>query len=226
MEKQPMSVRRFYQNVRLARSLLGRSRVAVDDPRGRDAKEMGEGLDRSDMWLTPRVVAGFDPADFEFLDRASQDRLKGAVDSFLAIAREVPLDRPATEEQARDGRRYLEEVVQVLEIGAFPDLDHFKAAKVLENLQGLTRLPAEIEKVAWQFDISSRDRPMVWVWGLTADGNVSRSRLQPLSAELRDRVDDEFAKYDVSIEPLVSLRTLEEQKKIESNATPEPYHSR
>ena len=107
-----MSRDEFVMNVEIAAGSL--SITASSDDRHADASEMTRQLQNSDLWLTPKSVAAFTPADFVDLPAIEQTRLNKAVSGFLAIASNVPSDGPATKDESRRGRNELETIIDVL----------------------------------------------------------------------------------------------------------------
>ncbi|MGH3626416.1 MAG: hypothetical protein ACRDRL_03095, partial [Sciscionella sp.] len=89
------SKRVFLANFRIARNLFVHGRVAADSPTI-DAAAIERTLARAAIWLTPKSVSGFNAADFPELGTTRQQELLSAVQSFLAVAREVPSEGPAT----------------------------------------------------------------------------------------------------------------------------------
>lgn len=64
---------------------------------------LSKALQRAALWLTPKVVETYDPAEFTGWDKGLQSELSNAVEGFRAVAQTVPSDKPATAAQFRDG---------------------------------------------------------------------------------------------------------------------------
>src|SRR5262249_48481527 len=60
-------------------------------------------LHRAALWLTPKIVEHYDPAEFRDLSPDLQEGLTSSVDNFRTIAATVPADQPATAEQFSRG---------------------------------------------------------------------------------------------------------------------------
>src|SRR5262249_18272068 len=71
-------------------------------------------LDAADLWLAPRSVEGFDPADFADWPKEERDKLEREVAAFLAVARKVPANQPATKAQRKQARKHLEEIAKIV----------------------------------------------------------------------------------------------------------------
>jgi hypothetical protein len=70
-----------------------------------DPERTARVLKRADLWLTPKVVERYDPAEFP-----GAQRLTAAVSRFRNVASSVPASEPATEEQLREGLSTFEEL--------------------------------------------------------------------------------------------------------------------
>ena len=60
-------------------------------------------LQRAALWLTPKVVETYDPAEFTALNEELQRELQSSVETFRAAAEAVPSDKPATISQVKNG---------------------------------------------------------------------------------------------------------------------------
>ena len=67
-----------------------------------------------DLWLTPKSVEGFDPADFEDLPEKEREKLAKEVAAFLAIAREVPANARARKTQSKQACKHLEGAIKIV----------------------------------------------------------------------------------------------------------------
>src|SRR4051812_33833404 len=90
----------FWMNLRTAVRFLS-PRASTDAPDG-DAAALEQRLKNAAFWLTPGSVDGFDPADFDFLDKGDLALLRRNVESFRRVAASVPGDRPATKQQLEE----------------------------------------------------------------------------------------------------------------------------
>lgn len=67
-----------------------------------------------DLWLTPKSVEGFDPADFGDWPRKEREELANKVAAFLDIATRVGADKPATKTQSKQARRQLKGIIAIV----------------------------------------------------------------------------------------------------------------
>ena len=103
----------FIDNLRRASKLLAPPRVLTEKAPEGDP-ELAFALESADLWLTPKVVEGFDPADFPDLPKDQRGQLVAEVDAFLKIARTVPGNKPAKKSESRDARRHLEKIIGIV----------------------------------------------------------------------------------------------------------------
>jgi hypothetical protein len=108
-----MSKRDFLDNLRVARNLLVHGGVTTDCRR-LDSAALSRALTRAAIWLTPSSVKGFRPADFSELGAPKQQALADAVQEFERVARQVPPDAPATNDQFSEAKAALESVLAIL----------------------------------------------------------------------------------------------------------------
>lgn len=108
-----MSREEFIDNLRLASRLLAEPRAQRDHGARTDAN-VALMLNAADLWLTHKTVAGFSPADFADLPRPERQDLATAVESFLAIAKRVSADKPATKSDSRQARGYLKRAIKIV----------------------------------------------------------------------------------------------------------------
>jgi hypothetical protein len=101
----------FVDNLRVADQLLVRPR-AHSGLGPRADTDLSLALDRADLWLTPKSVAGFDPAEFADLPERERNTLAAEVRAFLRIAERVPSNKPATNAQSKQARGHLELVIK------------------------------------------------------------------------------------------------------------------
>ena len=59
-------------------------------------------------------VEGFGLADFPELQQKQRQQLVDEVNAFLAIAKEVPADKPASKEQSDDARTHLLRIIEIV----------------------------------------------------------------------------------------------------------------
>ena len=108
-----MAVERFIDSLRLASRLLISPKVNGEQGGQTDAY-LASMLHAGDLWLTPKAIEGFDPADFT--DWPKQDRVELAreVTAFLGIAEQVPEKKSATATQSKQARMHLEGAIRIV----------------------------------------------------------------------------------------------------------------
>ena len=105
----------FIDSLRLASRLLARAEGIQTDA------SIASKLDAADLWLTFKSVEGFDPADFADWPRRERDELTKEVAAFIAIAAEVPSNKPATKLQSREARKHLVQAIQIVRSQLLPE---------------------------------------------------------------------------------------------------------
>jgi hypothetical protein len=103
----------FIDSLRLASRMLPPPKVKSGLGPQKDSY-LSSLIDSSDLWLTERSIAGFDPADFEDWPEEDRDKLAEEVAAFRAIAERVPSDKPASKTQSAQARRHLEGAIKIV----------------------------------------------------------------------------------------------------------------
>ena len=114
-----MALRDFWTKVQTGASLLSPT-VTMIGSAPSDSAYLQKAIQHADLWLTPKTVEGFSEADFEFLSLDDKERLHKAVDGFLAVARQVPSNKPATTKQAQTASRYFQVILELLSRARYP----------------------------------------------------------------------------------------------------------
>src|SRR5205823_5336662 len=140
--------RDFLANFRIARNLFVHGKVVAGNP-ALDAAAIERTLARAAIWLTPKSVSDFNAADFSELGASRQQELLSAVQSFLAVAREVPSDRPATAEQYGNAAVAFGKILTILE----PYLPLPDEGRSVEAALRTVKFPAWV--VNWDYELGS-----------------------------------------------------------------------
>jgi hypothetical protein len=198
----PSSKRDFLSNFRVARNLFVHPRVEADKT-SVPATAIQGALSRADIWLTPKSVAGFNAADIPELGLDRQRELQAAVQSFLAVAKQVPADRPATAEQFGNASVAFAKIRQILE----PYLSLPDEARNIEKALRAVDFPAWV--VNWDYEIGSDSDGMavVWVNMFVDEQTVPGTRLGREAAELTTKVRQAFANFKIDRWHHIRLRT-------------------
>jgi hypothetical protein len=68
----------------------------------------------ANLWLTKKSVEGFDPADFANWPKQEREELAKEVEAFLAIAGQVPANKPASKTLSGRARKHLEGAIKIV----------------------------------------------------------------------------------------------------------------
>ncbi len=108
-----MARENFIDDLRLASRLL----IPFKVDSGRNAEmdtQLRSVLHAADLWLTPKSVEGFDPADFADWSQEDRETLENEVAAFRAIAEQVPANKAASKAQSKQARKHLEGAIKVV----------------------------------------------------------------------------------------------------------------
>ena len=92
-------------------------------------------LQRAAMWLTPKIVATYDPDAFTASPGDIQQELRTAVADFRAIAATVPPDKPATGQQFREGLQAFGQLTSAVQKVVWADWKN-AANGLIEQVEG------------------------------------------------------------------------------------------
>jgi hypothetical protein len=206
--KRTSSKREFLLNFRVARNLFVHpQRVEADSPTV-DPEAVATMLARAAIWLTPKSVAGFNAADFPELSLARQAELLAAVQSFKAVADQVPSNKPATDEQVGNASVAFAKIREILD----PYLPVPDEAKQVEAALRNVEFPPWV--VNWDYELASDSDGVAAVWvNVFADEQaVPKDRLGPAASELTSRVRQAFDGKLIHRWPYIRMRTAQEHK--------------
>jgi hypothetical protein len=200
------SKERFLANFRVARNLFIHSRVEADSPTI-DTASISDALTRGALWLTPKSVEGFNAADFLELKADSQAELRNAVQTFKAIASEVPVDKPPTKEQYGNAATAFIAILNILS----PYLPTPEESKKVEK--ALRNVPFPLWVVNWDYELgSSEDGEAAVRVSVFAEGNVARSDYGRFGTQIIPLIRQALVAEGVHRWPYVRLRTTTEYK--------------
>jgi hypothetical protein len=201
------SKRDFLENFRIARNLFAHGKVSADSPTI-DPAAIERTLTRAAIWLTSKSVSGFNAAHFPELGASKQQELLSAVQSFLAVAREVPSDKPATGEQYGNAVVAFAKLLMILE----PYLPMPDEAKLVEAALRTVKFPAWV--VNWDYELGSDADgvPAVWVYVFADDQTLPKAQLGRAASELTTLIRRAFQEARIDRGPYVRLKTTGEHK--------------
>ncbi len=198
------SKEKFLANFRVARNLFFHSRTATDSPTI-DTASISDALTRGALWLTPKSVEAFNAADFPELKPDRQAELLNAVQSFKAIASQVPVDKPPTKEQYHNAAIAFLGILNILS-PYLPTPDESK--KVEKALRQVTFPPWVVN---WDYELGSSEEGDAAVWvNVFAEGNVARSDYGRFGSQIIPVIRQALAAEGVRRWPYVRLRTATE----------------
>jgi hypothetical protein len=208
-----MALDDFWQNAKIAASLV-EPRVNADSS-GLDPAHLHRLMRNAVIWLTPATVAGFDPCDFTFLSPSEREELKTSVGDFRRVAETVPDDGPATKEQIQEALPKLRRILEILRPDLNPDVDAFRAAKVLENLRLPYDVRDDVARFIHEFDTDSTGDPGVWVWVILKDEAAEGPGFFEKAERIRQFVDLALLRQGVRLRPYIHFRTVSEQRELD-----------
>jgi hypothetical protein len=103
----------FFQSVRTAVRFLA-PRVETDSPY-LEPEGLERGLANATIWLTPKSVEGFDPADFSDLPSTERNTLVEEIEQFVAAAEDVPSHQPARADQVERALPHFRDIVSFVQ---------------------------------------------------------------------------------------------------------------
>jgi hypothetical protein len=201
-----MSKSEFLLNMRIARSLFGNQRVTADSPTV-NAADLGKALSRAAIWLTPKSVEHFNAADFPELGE-KQAELQDAVLAFRTIAKEVPPDETATNEQLGNAKVAFERILKVIE----PYLPTHEEGKGVEAALKGIQYPDWV--VTWDFELGSDEdgTPAVWLNVYADEETAPKGTLALAAARLTQELRKTLTEARINRWPYVRLRSAQKQK--------------
>jgi|SRR5579884_2815091 len=202
-----MSKRDFLDNLRVARNLLVHGGVTTDS-RHLDAAALTRAQARAAIWLTPSSVKGFRADDFQELGADRREALAEAMREFDRVARQVPPDEPATDQQFREARAALERILTIL--GDYLP-SHEEAAQIRTALGSLA-FPSWV--LNWDYEVGSDEGgdPAVWVTLYADEAAVPPDQFGRHASEMIPKIHSALTSAGIRRWPYIRLRTGREHK--------------
>jgi hypothetical protein len=190
----------------LARNLFVHPRVEADSPII-DTASISDALTRGALWLTPKAVEGFNAADFPELKVDRRAELQTAVQTFEAVASQVPADKPPTKEQYRNAGAAFIDILKILS----PYLPAPEESKKVER--ALRNVPFPPWVVNWDFELGSSEEGDAAVWvNVFTDGNVARGDYGRFGLQIVPTIRQALAAEGVNRWPYIRMRTAADYK--------------
>jgi len=197
---------KFLANFRVARNLFFHPRAQTNSTTI-DTASISEALTRGAIWLTPKSVEGFNAADFPELKADRQAELLNAVQTFKAVASQVPADKPPTKEQYGNAAIAFIAILNILS----PYLPTPEESKKVEK--ALRNVPFPPWVVNWDYELGSSEGGDAAVWvNVFAEGNVARSDYGRFGSQIIPMIRQALEAEGVRRWPYVRLRTATEYK--------------
>jgi hypothetical protein len=164
----PMAMNDFRQHVQTARNVLY-AHLLFHIGFELTAEEQTADYDRikrsAPIWLSPRVVAGFDPSEFDFFSEGQRKELAEAVQAFQTVADEVA-GRPPTHEEVKLAVGKLMKIIGILD-------DHLLDSEGKALMEAVyaskTPFPDFILGIDYTLDIDATGDPGIWIWVIVPD---------------------------------------------------------
>jgi hypothetical protein len=199
-----MAIDDFWRNLQTAASLYAPS--ATTDSAHVDAGAMEQMLRGAVRWLTPRSVDGFRIEDFEFLEEEQRSILGESVERFLAVARQVPGNKPATPEQAEEGRAAFEAILRVLQPDRFKDAESFRTQVLLDReLEG--KLPGWVTGISCETGLDLVGDPAIWIWVDVTDDATNRRKVAKEGQAIHETIETAYRRIGGRRWPFIRFRS-------------------
>lgn len=137
-------------------------------------------------WTDVAAVAGYDPADFDFLPDADRERLTALVAEYHAAATElasadrtrapIPLSESRRGELRGQAGDALQQIILLLEQDRYRDPDALRFGKLVEQ-QFRGHLPDGVAELRFLAGEDSAGEPAIWVWAFLSDEATATDEL-------------------------------------------------
>jgi Mlc titration factor MtfA (ptsG expression regulator) len=164
-------------------------------------------LSRTPIWLTPGAVEGFSVQDFPDLTPDQRTRLQEAVDLFLSVARTVPPNKPATDDQVSKAAHAFATILDLMR----PYLEGFRVYHALKQ----QKFPPYVRDFAVRVGEDWSGDPATHIWVVVSDdvgGHGFRSKFP----EVHRNVEEALKRSGIDLLPYVMIRTETEQEELEN----------
>jgi len=196
--------RDFWTNVRAGASFVA-PQATADSPR-LDSAAIENILKREVIWLTPKTVEGFDPKEFEFLSPAERASLTDAVDRFRDIARKVPPNKPATDEQIQQALPQFHRIVEILRPDKYADPDAFVIGKRVEQRLA-DHFPPSICELRFGTGEDTSGVPALWIWVVLKNEAAAKDVFSSNVRAVRELLEATVRELGTDRWPYVRFRT-------------------
>jgi hypothetical protein len=202
-----MAKQDFLDNFRIARNLYNHPRVQSDTGQ-LDPQAVGLLISRAAIWLTPKSVKGFNPADFPELGPLRQTELQSAVQDFLAVARQVPPNDPASPEQLTNATSAFAKMLDILQ----PYIPSPEDADNVEEALTHVQFPPWVVNWDYELDSDKDGDPAVWVNLYADESTAPRKEFGRLASQMSASIRRALSDTGSLRRPYIRIRTAVEHK--------------
>lgn len=176
-----MAMAEFLQHVQTAGNIVfSHLLVHLGDGPPLPAEQENRDYDRlkktAVLWLSPQVVAGFDPDEFAYLPSEERATLVKAVNGFRSVAEQARGHEP-TPDEIKTGSGHLAAIIKTL---GTPALDKEGAALMVAVHVAKGKFPDFVLGLDYTLDSDATGDPGIWIWVLIPDD------INPDSKEFRE----------------------------------------
>jgi hypothetical protein len=210
-EGEPMAMSEFLRSVQTARNMFFSQLISLDQsdplPADRSSQDWKRLRTTAPVWLSPRVVAGFDSEEFGFLSVDQRAVLTEAVSKFRAIA-EASAGREPTQDEMNRAIRYLIAIIGMLDEKLLDE----EGKTLLIALTAATKpFPDFVLGIDYTLDTDATGDPGIWIWVIVPDDvDPDSSEFQQFSTRFRKAVRNALAEVKSERLPYVHFRLLSE----------------
>lgn len=202
-----MSKRDFLDNLRVARNLFVHGGVTPESP-PLDPAMMPRSPTQRAIWLTPSSVKGFRADDFQELETAQQRALADAVQVFERIAKQVPSDAPATDQQLSEAKVAFERILTIL--GNY--LPNHEEAIPIRTALATLDFPSWV--LNWDYEVGSDEDsvPAIWITLYADERAIPPDQLGRRASEMIPKLRSSLMGAGIHRWPYIRIRTAREYK--------------
>ena len=194
----------FLRNLRIGAGHLSPT-VQVNGIR-LDASHLDGILRRATIWLTPKVVEGYEESDFQDIPEADRARLTLNVEAFKTLASEIPSNGPATPEQIGRATPVFAAILSAMG----PFLEGFQVYAALKRLP----FPEFVVDFAVRVGRDATGDPSAWIWVIIREG-TAKNALMSAVTNIQELVGIALERAGIDLYPYVLFRSRTEQLELE-----------
>jgi hypothetical protein len=204
-----MALLDFWTNVRRGASFIEPQFIAEAPKLDPDA--IARSLRSATTWLTPRSVAGFNAADFDFLSDPDRARLTQLVTEFRQIASGVKPVAPPGSDQVERAVPLFRDIVGMLEFDRYDVAEAYRLGKQIEREIESYR-PDELAELRFKTGPDHSGDPAIWIWSyLTGAAEESDEQFLEYAEQLSGILDPVAREIAPDRIPYLRFRSLAEQ---------------